>query len=254
MSAWALRRRAVYVIFLIIALVIIFYSPIYNFIKSEPSCFDGRKNGREEGVDCGGGCEKVCQFATQDPIVLWSRSFEVRDGVYSSMAMIENPNIGTGSLNVPYTFRLFDNENVLVYERKGVADIPAQARFPVFESSVVTGNRKPTRTFFEFGDSINWIKQQESQNSDLRVGEQEIRNLEVSPRIDVSLENRGFNEIKNLEVFIVVYNMVDNAMGGSRTVIESITPDTAKTAVFTWPNPFSNPVGRIEVIPKFNTK
>jgi hypothetical protein len=250
---WALQRRTIYLGILLILILVFFGPSIYSSLKKTPTCFDEEQNGTELGVDCGGVCEKVCKFSAEEPVTLWSRSFEVRHGVYNSIAMIENPNIGTGALDVPYTFKLFDDRNVLVYERKGRVDIPAQVRFPIFEGSIVTGERIPQRTFFEFNTDIEWLKQ-ESPVSDLRINEQKLVNQESSPRIEVEIENRGLQKIQNVEIFAIVYDMIDNATAGSKTFVETIEADSKRNLVFTWPAPFSVPAGRIEIIPRFNTR
>ena len=234
--------------------ILILISPfIFSSLRKEATCFDGKRNGAELGLDCGGGCQKICKFSAEDPIVLWSRSFEVRNGVYNSVAMVENPNPGIGAIDVSYTFKLFDSRNVLVYERKGVTDIPAQLRFPVFEGNIITGQRIPLRTFFEFSPDIFWLKQE---NPDLRLktAEQKITGSESSPRVESIIENGSLKMVQDIELFIIVYDLVDNAIAGSKTFIEKIDSNSSKSVVFTWPEPFSYPVGRVEIIPKFNTR
>jgi len=251
---WALQRRTIYLGIFFIVLLIIFSPSIYRFLSKEATCSDGKRNGSELGIDCGGECEKVCRFSVEDPLILWSRSFEVRPGVYNSIAMIENLNSGAGAIDIPYNFKLFDSRNVLVYERKGVVDIPAQTRFPVFESAIITGERIPLRTFFEFNlDTIGWLRQ-ESPSLKLKTAEQKITGIESSPKIEVRVENRGLDTAQNIELFIIVYDLVDNAIAGSKTFIEEIKPGSSKLVTFTWPEPFAFPVGRLEIIPKFNTR
>jgi len=250
---WALKRQAVYLMIIVVVLLIIFGKPIYNFFNREATCFDRKRNGTELGVDCGGGCTKVCSATAEAPISLWSRSFEVRKGVYNSIAMIENPNVGAGAKDVSYIFKLFDDKNILVYERKGKTNIPAQARFPIFEGSIFTGERVPRRTFFEFSKNIDWVKE-ENPRSDLKIKEQKTTNLDSSPRIEVEIENRGLNKIENVEIFAIIYDMVDNAISGSKSLIESIDSDETKLIIFTWPEVFGSPVGRVEIIPKFDTR
>jgi hypothetical protein len=247
---WALKKRIIYTGLFLILLIIIFSKPTYNIFHKEPTCFDGKKNGLEEGLDCGGTCEKICEAVSIVPEVLWSRSFEIRKGVYNSIAMIENANITAGAKNVPYVFKLFDDRNVLVYERKGVTNIPAQSRFPIFEADINTGERIPKRTFFEFGENIKWFKS-ENIVSDLRIRNQKITNIDSTPKVEVEIENRGLNKMEQIELFAVVYNKENNAIGGSSTFIEELNPNLSINVTFTWPTPFIEEVGRVEVIPKF---
>tara|TARA_B100001971_G_C18267492_1_gene595038 strand:- start:15358 stop:16308 length:951 start_codon:yes stop_codon:yes gene_type:complete len=251
--SWSSKNRSIYLGGLILILVIVFALPVYNIFNKEPTCFDGKQNSNERGVDCGGGCEKICGFTVAEPLILWTRSFEVRDGVYNSVAMIENPNLSAGAQDVFYTFTLLDDKGVLVYERKGKTDIPAQTRFPIFEGTIVTRERAPDKTFFEFTSKVEWLTQ-ENISSNLRINKRGIINTDSSPRVDVELENRGFVSIKDVELFAIIYDMADNAMASSKTLVENISPDSMEKVTFTWPNPFKSPIGRVEILPKFGTR
>ena len=247
---WAFKKRAIYLFGLLVILVIIFGLPIYRSLNKTPTCSDGRQNGNELGIDCGGVCSKICKFSAEPPTVLWSRSFEVRDGIYNSIAMIENPNIGSGAANVPYIFRLFDDKNILVYERKGRTDIPPQTRFPIFEGGIIAGERTPSRTFFEFSPDIDWF-QKEIQTTSLKVINKKQTNMDIAPKIEANIENRGDTAVHDIDVFVIVYDLEDNALAVSKTFIEEILPDLSPKVVFTWPLPFDSIVGRVEILPKF---
>ena len=84
----------------------------------KPTCFDGKQNQDESGVDCGGVCEKVCSFQAVKPNIIWSRSFKVSEGIYNAIAYIENPNIRAEAFAVPYVFKIFDERNILISEKK----------------------------------------------------------------------------------------------------------------------------------------
>ncbi|MDP6250283.1 MAG: hypothetical protein QGH26_05690, partial [Candidatus Pacebacteria bacterium] len=60
--SWSSKNRSIYLGGLILILVIVFALPVYNIFNKEPTCFDGKQNSNERGVDCGGGCEKICGF------------------------------------------------------------------------------------------------------------------------------------------------------------------------------------------------
>lgn len=246
---WAFKKRAIYVGGLILVFVIIFAVPVYNLLNKEPSCFDGKKNGEETGIDCGGSCQNVC--VAKEPIILWTRSFEVRDGVYNSIAMVENPNTDAGAKNISYVFRLYDNRNILIYERKGSVDITPQARFPIFESSIITGERIVQRTAFEFSDEISWF-QESRVSGDLKVTEQNLTGEDTNPRLEIKVQNRGLKDINDVEYFVIIYDQDDNAIASSKTIVDFIKSDSTKEIIFTWPSPFKGSVGRVEIIPKFS--
>ncbi|PIP86285.1 hypothetical protein COV42_00075 [Candidatus Campbellbacteria bacterium CG11_big_fil_rev_8_21_14_0_20_44_21] len=245
---WALRKRLIYILGFLAVLAVLFALPIYRSLNKAPTCFDEKQNGAELGIDCGGACEKICQSELDEPIILWSRSVPVRDGLYNFLAMIENPNVGAGALDVPYVFKLFDDENILIYERKGRVDISPQARFPIFEGGIVTAQRKPARTFFEFIGPITWLGKTKSA-SDLIVKSKELIE-NGAPRAEAVILNRGSVSLRNIEAFVIVYDDNGNAIAGSKTFIESVAPDEEREITFTWPEPFQGQARRVEIILK----
>src|SRR3989344_4463131 len=95
-SAWASRRKSIYLGLIVVVLTLIFFLVFWNFWYTAPNCFDGFRNGDEEGVDCGGSCTLVCKASVIRPIVRWDpRLFEVLPGVWSALVYVENPNIDT---------------------------------------------------------------------------------------------------------------------------------------------------------------
>src|SRR4051812_16297533 len=118
MSLWATQRKLTYISILIAFLLIVIALPSYYFIYQPPSCSDGKQNQSEQGVDCGGPCTVLCPALALDPVVYWARFFPSTPGNYSVASYIENPNLGSYALNVPYTFRGYDSEGVQILERK----------------------------------------------------------------------------------------------------------------------------------------
>lgn len=246
---WATQRRFIYIGALILIILVVFALPIYRSLTRTPTCFDGKQNGSERGIDCGGSCSRVCPLDIEEPVVLWSRSFEVNNGVYSAVAMIENSNSGLEALNIPYLFKLFDKDNILVYERKGRTNIFSGRIFPVFEGVIVVGERVPIRTFFEFSPEIDWTKITR-EKPEVSVKNKILKNEESTPRIEAELENRFLGNLRDVEIVVVVYNSQGNAIGGSKTVVDLLEKDSSKDLVFTWPKPFPGEVNRIDIIPK----
>jgi hypothetical protein len=83
MSSWASRRRRLYFegalgTFTLIVVAIWFLN------LERPTCFDGRNNQDELGVDCGGSCAIFCPAQVLGPVVRWSRMFEVTTGLYNT--------------------------------------------------------------------------------------------------------------------------------------------------------------------------
>ena len=87
---------------------------------------------------------------------------------------------------LPYVFKLFDAQGVLVYERKGETDIPNTIKLALFESSLITGERKPQRAFFEFSKTPQW-RRAEDATLDVSVRDTRLTKEETEPRLTARL-------------------------------------------------------------------
>ena len=247
--SWASRRRSIYGSGVIIFLIVVIGVPAFLFWYERPTCFDGTQNQEELGVDKGGPCILLHDSQVQNIAVLWSRSFEVVPGVYNAVAQVDNPNFSAGAINVLYSFKLFDSSNILVAERKGRTYISPNKVMSVFEGGINTVERVPTRTFFEFLEEPEW-ERVDNLVEGLSVKSRVLSNEETAPRIDAVIENKSFEDIYDIEVVTTIFNTRDVAIASSRTVIELLSKQSSTPITFTWPQKFTDPVSRIEIIPQ----
>ena len=220
----------------------------YLFIYEAPSCEDGKQNQDEQGVDCGGVCPLVCRFETVDPIILWTKSFKIADGVYNVVALVENPNTNVEAFDIPYTFRMYDKNNILIAERKGRTNIPARGIVPIFERTVTVGERIPSRSpSFEFTKDFEWVKSEEGQPS-LSVQEKFLSEKDNVTRLNVVIKNNTVRTVEDIEVTGILSDKEGNAIAVSQTIIEAISKNDSDSIVFTWPGLLSGETSKIEVI------
>jgi len=250
--SWAARKRAKYIggTLLVVFLVLVWIG--FSVWYESPTCFDEKQNGDEDGVDCGGSCERICSFQAVDPVILWSRFIETVPGVYSAVALIENPNVNSEAKNVSYTFKLRDTENVLVYERKGTDNIPAQQLLSIFEPNMIVGDRKPARIFFEFSGGFDWKRAAEGEAVDLRIKNSRLENEDTEPRLTALLTNNDLNDVNDVEVVAILLAADGNAIGASNTIVPFIEGSGEANLIFTWPKPFAEEVTEILILPKVN--
>ncbi|MSR73124.1 VWA domain-containing protein [Candidatus Parcubacteria bacterium] len=237
MSSWSAKRKIIYLSIISAFLFVVIGVPSFFILYQKPTCFDFKKNGDELGLDCGGSCQLLCSFEATDPGVLWSRSFKVVPGIYSAVAYIQNHNISSESINVPYIFKLYDNKNTLLATREGVAYIPQNKIFAVFEPNIKVDQRIPIRTTFEITETPVWIKNTDAV-PDFSVTQKSLTGEDKTPRVDATIENHSLIPFSNIEVITIVYDGKDNAIGASRTYIDTLAKDQAADIVFTWPNTF----------------
>ncbi len=244
--SWATRRKLIYLFSFIISLSVLIGVPLFVFTREQPTCFDSKQNGDEQGVDCGGSCTRICKPLALNPVVLWQRSFKVASDVYSAAAYIQNPNVNAEADHVSYIFTLYDKNNVVITQRKGETYIPAGKSFLVFESLLQANNRIPDRTVFEWTSDPDWQKVRKNLPA-LTVQNPTLLNASTSPSVEADIQNPTFTPLNRVDVTAVVYSLEGNAVATSKTFITNLDQKSSQHVVFTWPYPFPQTGSACEV-------
>lgn len=233
---WARRRQFNYIVgvvcvFLVVGILIYFFS------KPEPTCFDGKQNGGESGVDCGGPCALACNSQVKKLKIYWARPIEVSAGRYDLVAQVENLNPELGVRELGYTFSLYDENNILLAKREGATFVNPGEKFVIFESRIETGERLAKRAFLEFSSDIVWEKV-EPISKDLYVERKDFIN-EPQPILHLSVGNRRLELVRNVRVLAVLADINGNVLATSATVVDEIGPNGIQEVYLTWPTPLS---------------
>jgi len=245
---WALKRKFFYALGAIIFVLAVFSVPIYSYITRPPSCSDGKQNGDERGIDCGGACTLMCFADAKTPIIHWARVFEVSPGVYDAVSYIENPNVSAEVKNAVYSFKIYDQDNILISETIGKTYILPGETFAVFLSGIKAGERTPRYTLFDFPDPLTFEKR-EKENQRVVALSPILQNGATQARLTATLENKTSLPVSDIDVTAIVY-VGENAAGASSTHVDTIAAYTKINIVFTWPHPLPQGVTKIEIIPR----
>ncbi len=251
MFSWAKQRQLMYGSAVVLFFALVIGVPVYlMFFNNAPTCSDGKKNGSETGIDCGGQCVVACaRDVLPQPIVLWARPFVVAQGLNNLVAYIQNPNVNYVADPVEYLFRVYDKDNVLLGMRIGRIAIPPTKSFPIFEQAFDSGFQKPVKAYFEFTEPLVW-KKFSSVKPEFDVIDKRLRNASSSPRLDATLINKTIDTYRNVEVVALVYDTDGNAIAASRTIVDVLYGNSEAPLVFTWPLGFKADTSKIEIIPK----
>ncbi|MEK7063049.1 MAG: hypothetical protein AAB946_03385, partial [Patescibacteria group bacterium] len=231
MSTWASRRKAVYFWSVVLTLTAVSFGIFWKYWYKAPTCFDGLPNGDETGIDCGGSCSLVCSAQAQAPIMRSDpRIFKVVDNMYSAVAFIENHNINFEAPRVPYKFKIYDDNNKLLYERSGMTVLPKNKTIAIFEGNILIPRGEPKKAEIELPQNIVWIKN-ETEEPEIEIKNSPLLREIDAPRIEASVGNLSIIDLKNIELVVVVYDSRDNAIAASRTFINSLKKNE-KTDIF----------------------
>lgn len=249
--SWGTTRRNTVLFVMFLFVVIPVSAIVFILFYEPPNCYDGKQNGSETGVDCGGTCQLLCTNQQTEPVVLWERPFRVSDGVYNLLAYIENPNLNGYLKNASYIFKIYNEEGVQIGEKKGVISIAPQTTRPVIENNINTYEQVPARVTFEFVGELIY-EQVEPRDSLVVIKDEFIENEAKSPRVKAKIQNISLKKINNIDVIVLVYDVFENVLGTSSTFVDTLDSEESRDIVFTWPQPFADEVARIELIPIYD--
>ena len=248
MSSWSSNRKFIYATIVIIVVVIVVGVPTFLYFYKAPSCFDGIKNGSEQGIDCGGACQKLCQSAFLSPQVSWTRFEEIAPQVYNIATYIINPNLQGEATNVPYHIIIYDNQGLPIKTVTGTVTLPPHRNTLAFNSSINLGKSKPVKALFEFTGNMNWYVRTDPLVS-LVIGNKNYYEDENGSSLSVTLSDPTPTPLERMSVYAVLYDKDSNSIGFSKTVIDGIYGNSSVTAPFTWPIYRQGKVISIEVLP-----
>lgn len=258
---WAVRRRIIIVLVVLAFLSSVTFYKLYPIIFKPALCTDLKQNGGEVGVDCGGPCNNFCAIEIKIPTLLWSRSFPVTDTVYNAVAYVENKN-NAATKAIPYEFRLYDNNGILISRVDGVTLIPPLGRYAIVETGIKIGGPSVivARTTFEFSSRpALWEKVPKvAERINVLTSDIKLDTSGTVPKLSATIYNPSPTvTLQNTVVAAILYDEKNNAVNTSRTIVPVLEPGAKTPIYFTWPRSLSAPIVRFELLPiidVFNTQ
>lgn len=239
--SWASRRQSQYVGGLLVVIGLIGLAIAWPTITKAPTCFDGKQNGGEKDVDCGGVCQRICSADTIEPQIIWSRAFPVTGNIYNLVAFIENSNKEAAIREVSYEFRVYNNENILIGHRLGTTFIPPNQQFAVFESRFDSGANTIRSVNFDFTSPFIWLKKKPIiQTLPITVDNIIMSDDKSNPSLTAKINNDSIYDLPEFDVIAILYGADHNAINASKTHKGGLLNNGKSSLLFTWPQPFSD--------------
>lgn len=245
MRIWAFWRRVIYGGGFCLFWLGIFTTIYIVYFHVPPSCFDGRQNADERGVDCGGSCVRICAFDVVSPTITWGRAFPGNNGMYNVVAYVENKNRSAATPEMRYTISLYDASG-LIAERSGTTIVPPDSSYPIFEDRIDTNGRTPTQTFVEIEPSSLWVPAPNAA-SQFTISNRSLSGVDFKPRLNATIYNNDLDEAKEVEVVATIFDRDGNALTASRTFVDRLDGLSSQDIVFTWPGPIAKTLKSCEV-------
>ena len=226
---WAFWRRVQYGLGVVSTVVVVSTVSFLLIYEDTANCFDGIINGDESGIDCGGSCVRICAASVTAPSVRWSDSFKIADGQYNAVAYVENSNSIAATESLGYTFTLISQGQV-VAERSGVATLPPDSVYPIFEGRIMTDGKEVTETRFAIKPVNLWqpatMGIEQFQVTDIR-----LNGADTLPRLTAKIENTAIQPAQNVEIVTTLFNEDNEPLTASQTFINELAGREVKDVV-----------------------
>ena len=193
---------------------------IYSVIPGPaPTCFDGRKNQSETGIDCGGPCLS-CEIAVLDPpqILGEVKILSLPDlGPVAFLAEVLNPNADYVLRNAFYSLLIYDKNEILLQTLEGSESLdPLEKKFIYGVSVAPIENMAKARLEFE---DLEWISAKDVVIPDLAISDLRTEVEGSAIKVRGILRNEGPFSASRVRVLALLFDKHGIELFASETSI-----------------------------------
>lgn len=239
MNSWSSHRKFIVSLIILALLVVLIGVPLYLYFHQTPTCFDGKLNGTESGVDCGGACKIMCTSEAL-PLLMKGdpRVIQVTPTTYDVVANVQNPNLLGEVLHAGYTFKVYDATSTEPIKTvTGNTYIPKNSSFGIFVGPMSFIDIVPTRVTFSWDAPLVWDRN-DAAAPQLQVTNPLLTQVSGKPRLTATLTNNALTPVGNIELVAFVQDENGNTIGASKTIVDSLSAKESAPFIFTWPQNF----------------
>lgn len=257
------RRRKQLIIIFILALVLILLGAgaYYKWFYQAPTCFDGKQNQGEAGVDCGAPCAMSCELLTVKKLeVQWAKAVFLKDGFYDLAAKVSNPNPNFGLAQFNYAFKLFDASNQLIAQKQGVSFIlPNQSKYLI--EAIVAAERKPAKVEITIAESAKTDWQRLADNfavPDLYVHDKQFKYLEkqagqpASAQVSGIIKNNSNFDFDRIQVAVALFDASREPVGINKTEARTVLAGEDRYFSALWFSPLGGEIKSVDILADTN--
>jgi hypothetical protein len=247
---WDTKRKIMYGAAFLTLITTVFVLFFYDTIFPAPTCYDGKKNGYELEIDCGGVCSLVCKEDVKPLSVVWSKAIKVDKNMYDLVAMVSNTNIDNASREVGFNFNLYDSNGVITANYFGSTTVPLDGKFPLIIQNIRLQSA-PDTVLTTLTDGAHYKVKENPASPTIKIVNRRYEATSIS-RVYATLRNTKQVEINGLEVRVLLFDEQDNVYAVGRTVVPLFKKESVKDIVVTWNEVLKKAPTRIGIYPIFN--
>jgi hypothetical protein len=239
-----------FIIFIYLALFFLVGWFVFSRLMPKPTCSDGKQNQNEQGIDCGGVCQKQCEkkLEAQD-LIIKEKSFVFGgQGTYDVMARVSNPNNELGAASFSYTFTLKGADGSVLATRSGTSFIlPVESKY-VIETGLATAQAPA-----EISVSVStpqWTEFFGYEKPELNIYQQRYDLISSGvgfSEADGLVRNESNFDFDTIKVNVVLRDANGNPVAFNSTEINTINAGEERDFRLLWPVNFPGSVQNVEM-------
>jgi hypothetical protein len=237
------KKRVIIIgIYFVIFLVVVGF--VFSLMTPKPTCFDGKKNQNETGVDCGGVCI-ACDTELQGEDLVIKDSYVVYggEGQYDVAANIHNPNPLFGGEKVYYTIEILDaNENVLDSRKGKTFIMPNENKYVVEVSLESSVQPVKVQTTIE---KVEWVKFTDFDSPEIIVTNKRVGLVENSinfARAYGLVVNNSPYDFHDVTINVIVLDERGVPIAINKTSQRTLNAGDQREFILNWPHTFSGEI------------
>lgn len=231
---WSSKRRLI-IIGIVATFVTIVVIVAYFVFRPARTCFDGKKNQNERGVDCGGKCSIQCKADKQELKTLWTKVFNMGGGIYDVAALIENQNIDVAVKDFKYTVELLDESGRIIVSNTYSSFAKAGDHFLLFSGGLNTGGVAVVNARFTISPDYIFTKASVKKEKEISVVNYNLISPDNKPRLVSEIQNETTKTFTNFPITAMISDK-NGPIAVSQTFVEELGPRERKTITYTWPS------------------
>lgn len=239
---WATKRKII-IIAIGAALFFSAGAAMVFFVFSNPaSCSDGKQNGGEVGIDCGGSCLRLCSVQVKEPFVDFAQT--VQDGNSTAIvARLVNPNERASVSGLRYEATLFSTNGVFLDQFEGEINIEPNKKVALYiPIGQAVLKEDVSRVSVEVSGGIFLQDSRNYQNIFIQDFAWSFSG--GLPTLNLKVESLG-QQILRQSIIAIAYGEGEKVLGAKRVIVPEINEKSSDVSL-RWSTPFSgNPI-RVE--------
>ncbi len=243
------KKRAI-IVFVFVLIIFLLGYFLYQIITPDPTCFDGKKNQNEKGIDCGGVCP-VCSdvFSVQELNIIEKKFVYGGNNTYDGLIRIENPNNTVGASSFKYTAKLLDENGEILGEKQGQGFIlPAETKYITLIGFAVGIDQNPVQLEFEISQP-KWEEFSQYQKPQLSIYNKRFTFLtdRVGSEIYGIVKNESRFDFNVIKVNIILRDENNSPVALNSTKIDVMRSGEERDFSLIFPYQIQGEVKNIEI-------